>query len=161
MIPRMRPTFHRFVDCPPSVAQRRLRRYVERSESGYDGKFYPNHAILSVPPREEKFWSPQLSIDFESQNGGTLIRGLYSPRPSVWTMFMAMYAIVGFGGLIGVFFGASQWSLGMNAYGLWSAPVSLVLAGGVYLLARMGQWLSRDQISALRSFAEGALQSCE
>jgi hypothetical protein len=160
MIPRMRPSFQRYVNCPPSIAQRSLRSYVEDSESGYYGQFYPNHAILSVPEKQEHFWSPQLTLDFETADGGTLIRGLYSPRPSVWTMFMAMYAMVGFGGLIGLFFGASQWSLGMNATGLWSVPAALVLAGCVYLLSMLGQWLSRDQITALRSFAEGALQSC-
>jgi hypothetical protein len=76
-------------------------------------------------------------------------------------MFMALYAMVGFGGLIGVFFGISQWSLQMHPYGLWAGPGAVVLAGGVYSLALFGQWLSQDQIAALQSFAEGALRSCE
>jgi hypothetical protein len=161
MIPRMRPSFERFVAASPAVVQRHFRNFVAASGRGYAGQFYPNHIIINVPPSQAHFWSPQLSLDLESRDGGTLIRGLYSPRPSVWTMFMALYAMVGFGGLIGLFFGVSQWSLGMNAYGLWSGPAAAVLGGCVYSLALVGQWLSQDQIAALQSFAEGALRACD
>jgi len=157
----MRPSFERFVPVEPAMVQRNFRETVAASNRGYVGQFYPNHIIINVPPSQSHFWSPQLSLDLESRDGGTLIRGLYSPRPSVWTMYMALYAIVGFSGLIGLFFGVSQWSLGMNAYALWSGPAAAVLGGCVYSLSLVGQWLSQDQIAALQSFAQSALRSCE
>lgn len=158
---RMRPRFDRHVSCRPAQAQRRLKRYVEQSDAGYYGAFYTNHAVLNVPDDEEHFWSPQLSLDLESQpDGGTRIRGVYGPRPSVWTMFMAMYAFALFGGLIGVTFGVSQMSIGMSATGFLAAPVAVALAMFTYGLALVGQYLSRDQIRDLRAFVDEALNAC-
>lgn len=157
---RMRPTFERQFNCPPKQITQRLRTAFEHPDVTYRSDFYPHHIVVSVPSEEEHFWSPQLSLDLESTSEGTTVRGIYAPRPSVWTMFMAMYAFAAFGGTIGLVFGSSQWSLGMDATGLWALPGAAVLAACTYGLALVGQWLSRDQIDALRSFTDEALDAC-
>ena len=154
---RMRPTFERQFACPPKHVSQRLRTALKQSDVAYRSDFYTNHIVVSMPPGEEHFWSPQLSLDLEATASGTTVRGIYAPRPSVWTMFMAMYAFAAFGGTIGLVFGSSQWSLGMDATALWALPAALSLAAFTYGLALVGQWLSRDQIAALRSFTEAAL----
>jgi hypothetical protein len=156
----MRPTFERRFACPPKQITQRLRARLERNDVPYRGDFYPNHIIVSLPPEEEHFWSPQLSLDLQATNAGTVVRGIYAPRPSVWTMFMAMYAFAVFGGVIGVVFGSSQWTLGMEPTGLWAIPGAMALSAFTYGLALVGQWLSRDQIEALRAFTDRALDAC-
>lgn len=157
---RMRPTFERQFACPPKQISQRLRTAFQQPDVTYRSAFYPNHIVVSVPADEEHFWSPQLSLDLEATANGTIVRGIYAPRPSVWTMFMAMYAFAAFGGIIGLVFGSSQWSLGMDATALWALPGAVLLAAFTYGLALVGQWLSRDQITALRSFTETALDTC-
>ena len=153
--------FERHLACSPNEAEDMIQAYVESTNDGYSGSFYDKHVTISVPPEEEWFWSPQLSLDLQSHNGGTRVRGVYGPRPSVWTMFMAMYAIAGFTGFIGGIVGLTQWSLGMDAMWLWSIPAAVVLAVFTYALALVGQWLSRDQIDALQAYTERALNEAE
>ena len=157
---QIRPTFQQVLPCPPAKVIRFLKREVIQENAPCTGHFYDHHAILNVPEADQHFWSPQLSLDLESEPGGTHIRGLYGPRPSVWTMFMAMYAFAVFGGLIGVTFGVSQMSLDMYASGFWAAPGALVLTAFTYGLALVGQYLSRDQIRDLRAFVDDALDTC-
>jgi hypothetical protein len=156
----MRPTFERHFACPPKQITQRLRATLTRESVPYRGDFYANHIVVSVPTDDEHFWSPQLSLDLQATESGTVVRGIYAPRPSVWTMFMAMYAFAGFGGVIGMVFGSSQWSLGMEATALWAVPGALVMATLTYGLALVGQWLSRDQIRDLRTFTERSLDAC-
>lgn len=157
---RMRPQFKRHLPCSPAAAQRTLKRHVDQAEGRVQGDFYSNHAVLCVPPAEEHFWSPQLSIDFASTDAGTDVRGLFGPRPSVWTMFMASYAFAAFGGTIGITFGLAQWSLGMAAPALWAGPAAAVMAAATYGLALLGRALSRDQVETLRTVADAAWADC-
>ena len=51
------------------------------------------HAELFVPENERRVWSPWLSVTTESaQDGGSLVRGRFSPHPQV----QVVYAICGF-----------------------------------------------------------------
>ena len=159
---RMRPTFERYLSCSPSEAVDVLETHLEATaERGYTGEFYTNHALINVPEDEQWFWSPQLTLDFEAENGGTRIRGMYGPGPSVWTMFMAMYAIAAFVGSLGLLVGLTQWSINMTATGLWAVPASGALAAFTYGLALAGQALSRDQMDDLRAYASEALNEAD
>lgn len=158
---RMRPTFERHLSCSPDAAVEALQGHVEQSDDGYSGAFYDKHVIINVPRDDAWFWSPQLSLDLQSTNGGTRLRGVYGPRPSVWTMFMAMYAIAAFVGFIGGIVGLTQLSIDMSATALWAVPAAVTLAVFTYALALVGQWLSRDQIDALQAYAERALDDAE
>lgn len=158
---RMRPAFERHLSCSPNAAVEALQTHVEQSDDGYHGAFYDKHVVINVPDDEAWFWSPQLSLDLQPENGGTHLRGVYGPRPSVWTMFMAMYALAAFAAFLGGVVGGTQWSLGMDAPWLWSIPAGIVLALTTYALALVGQWLSRDQLDALYEYTEQALAAAD
>jgi len=157
---QIRPAFRRQLPCAPAKVIRYLKRELVQLDAPCTGSFYDRHAILDVPSDDQHFWSPQLSLDFEPFDGGTLIRGLFAPRPSVWTMYVAAYAILGFSGIIALLFGTSQWSLGMEASALWVLPFAGLLAVLVYGTAWAGQRLSRDQMEDLRVFIDDALDNC-
>ena len=158
---RMRPAFERHLSCSPHTAVAALQAHVESSDDGYHGSFYDKHVVINVPDDEAWFWSPQLSLDLQPEDGGTHLRGVYGPRPSVWTMFMAMYAIAAFVAFMGGLVGLTQWSLDMDAPVLWSIPAGAGLAVGTYALALIGQWLSRDQLDALYHYTEEALVAAD
>ncbi len=55
----------------------------------YRSKIVDGHVIIDVPTDESHFWSPQLNIEIEKiDNGKTIVRGLFGPKPQVWTLFM-------------------------------------------------------------------------
>ncbi|PEN13791.1 hypothetical protein CRI94_06900 [Longibacter salinarum] len=157
---QIRPTFQEVIPCAPAKVIRYLKREVIQQQAPCTGNFYDQHAILNVREEDQHFWSPQLSLDFESHRDGTLVRGLFAPRPSVWTMYVAAYAILGFSGIIALLFGTSQMSLGMSATALWVIPFAGILAAFVYGTAWIGQRLSRSQMVELRAFIDRALSDC-
>ena len=72
----------------------RINTELKNSESCL-GSVMAGHVTLYLPVNEQHYWSPQLSLSIEDTENGCLIRGLYGPRPSVWTMFVFIYFIIG------------------------------------------------------------------
>lgn len=156
----MRPRFEADLACPPAAALQQLRARLDAPDAPCHGAFYGAHVVLTVPPQAQHYWSPQLSLDVERRDGRTHLHGLFAPRPAVWTLFVALYAMAGFGGLVGVLFGLSQWGLDQPAHALWAVPAALVLAGVAYGLALVGQRLGASQMRLLRTFLDDALADC-
>jgi hypothetical protein len=121
---------------------------TENSDS-WLGKIVDNHVILKIPAKDQHYWSPQLTLELEDQNGETLVRGLFGPKPGVWTMFVFFYSSIGFLTLMGLIFGLSQMMLKMNAYGLWAVPIGGTILIGLFVVSKIGQKLSRAQMGQL------------
>ena len=112
---------------------------------------------FKIDERERRFWSPHLSVQISDTETGSQLFGRYSPRPEIWTMFMAIYAvtiIVIFGALI---FGYVQWTLGTMPWALVIAPLGLLLLIGLHVSSLVGQSFSSDQMHQLRERLELAL----
>tara|TARA_R110001632_G_scaffold217616_1_gene346356 strand:- start:1394 stop:1891 length:498 start_codon:yes stop_codon:yes gene_type:complete len=53
------------------------------------------HVFIRILKREQHFWSPQLHLEItEDQTNGTILKGLFGPNPTVWTMFMFFHFIL-------------------------------------------------------------------
>lgn len=115
------------------------------------------YASLYLPEIEQHFWSPHLSLTFDTDESGSILRGRYGPKPTVWTMFLFIYAIIGFALLIITIIGLSNYSLDRSAAILWWIPVLLFLFLSLYLVAFFGQKLGHDQMLVLHQFIENAL----
>lgn len=117
-----------------------------------------HHIVLRIPVEEQHYWSPQLSLTIEDKaDEGALIRGLYGPRSSVWLMFVFLYSSLGAISLFVAITGFSQLSLGMSAPALWALPVAAVIALTLYLFAKAGERLGKDEMHRLRNFMDAAL----
>lgn len=115
--------------------------------------------MLKVRPEEMVFWSPQLQISIDPHlKGGSMVRGLFGPRPAVWGLFIALYAAIGFSTVMGVIFGYSQWTLGQPAMALWAGPVGIVAAVVVYIVGRTGRRLGMQQMRELKAFLDETLE---
>ena len=86
-----------------------------------------------------------------------MIRGLFGPRPQVWTMFVLFYSTIGFAALIVLVFGLSYWSLGKSTLILWWVPVLAALYLTLYLVAYFGQRLGKVQMILLQKFIDKLL----
>lgn len=155
---RIRPRFK--VESPFSEEEihQRLRRALSAPGAPCMGKIITGHIVLMIPPEEQHYWSPQLSLSIEPlEGGGSLIRGLYGPKPSIWAMFTLGYAAIGilmfFLGIIGF----SSLSLGKEAGILWILPLLALAAAILYLIAQFGQKVGVEQTFTLHHFYEDTL----
>ena len=118
-----------------------------------------NHVFIKFPKQKQHFWSPQLHIEIDDVNEKkSVIRGLFGPNPTVWTMFMFFHFLVA-----GLFIGFAVW-----AYSLWSLkhPYFIQIMGMVamiiiwfvlYFAGRMGKTKGKEEIKQLCSFLEKTL----
>lgn len=141
----------------PQEVFSRIQQFLQQKDAPCTGTFLSSFAILRIPPEQQHLWSPELSIEAEETAEGTLIRGLFSPKPPVWTFFASLYFFVIFVGVAGGFYGLIQLNLGIKPDAFWAVPLSLVLLAGAYATAYTGQKLSQEQMVTMRDFLEQSL----
>lgn len=155
---RIRPRFRKEVSDAPEIVMEKIKSALDSSRAKCKGNIVDHHVILRIPLSQQHYWSPQLALEFESKNGGSLIRGLYGPKPGVWTMFVFFYSAIGFLTMMGLIFGLSQMMLHMNAYGLWTVLVGAILLTGLFLTSKIGQRLGLDQMHQLKDFLDDSIK---
>lgn len=134
-----------------------IRHRIDDPSEKIAGTVLPEYAVLKIPIEDQHYWSPELSLSLEETENGTIVRGLFGPRPVVWTLFASFYAFTAFALLIGIFVGYPQWSLGQTPYALWLIPVALILFGSAYAVALSGQKLGQKEMLHLRNILSDIL----
>lgn len=154
--PRMRPRFEVAVPYSPANTHRHFLAHLEQPECPVTATLAGNHLHLNMHEKVKRIWSPQLNLEIISDPKGSVIHGHFGPRPDIWTLAMALYAISGFAVLMGIMFAISQWLLDMQVWAGWVILGGILLAAIVYILALIGQWLSQDQMDELMAFVQNA-----
>jgi hypothetical protein len=154
---RIRPRIRVESPLTPEQIYALISEKLEKSKPNIEGSVLPDFATLSPPNEDQYFWSPQLTMTIESTENGSLIRGLYGPKPQVWTMFVFFYSIIGFACLIISMVGLSLWTLNKDASVLWLIPALMLLFLSLYLVAYLGQKFGQKQMICLHQFMEECL----
>jgi hypothetical protein len=154
---RIRPRIHLESGLHPDEVIERIARLLSDDRCNCEGHYRRNYATITIPEEEQHLWSPQLTITLEKTDSGSLVRGLYGPKPSIWTMFFFFYAFIAFAAMIIGMIGLSFWSLGKPAPILWLVPILAVVFLSLYLVAYSGQKLGHKQIVKLHRFIEEVL----
>jgi hypothetical protein len=149
---QIRPRFKMVVPESPAILLRQFMDRLGDPKSDCRGSVVQHHVLLRLPQADQHYWTPNLSLELEEHPDGTLVRGLFGPRPAVWTLFMFIYSAIGFFTLMGTIYGLSQWMLKMPPSGLYALPAGIVLMSSIYLVSRAGQRLSRQQMHRLYRF---------
>ena len=155
---RVRPRFRKNVTDTPEMVSAKIKSALEYEDETCSGTIVKNYVVLKIPTSQQHYWSPQLTLELESIKNGTLIRGLYGPKPGVWTMFVFFYSSIGFLTLMGLIFGLSQMMLKMDPYGLWSVLIGGVLLIGLFVVSKIGQGLGMNQMLQLKDFLDNSLK---
>lgn len=120
-----------------------------------------DHLVLTVPERDQHFWSPWLTVEVTPLRGGAHLFARFSPHPSVWTAFAFGYlalgtitavalAIAGSGLLVR---GAGQpWSLWVAA----GCAIGMVV---MWWVSQVGQRIARDQMALLTGELDRAIDA--
>lgn len=121
-------------------------------------RFYERQLEVRVASAQRHLWSPQLKLWLTVHDDHIHIRGKFGPEASVWTMFMAGYAVGGMTLLAGLMVWGSQMSLrGGAQWGVWILLGGLIITTMVYGLSHVGRYISRDQMRAFYRVARGTI----
>ncbi len=137
--------------------QKLLEKFKKNLEDGnckYCSKIVDTHIIIDVPIEENHFWSPQLIIEIEKiKDDKTIVKGLFGPKPQVWTLFMFFHfavavAFIGFSVMVYV-----QWTLKSDMMFALIMVISLpILWIIMYFLGRIGKKTGHKQMNELHEF---------
>ena len=118
-----------------------------------------NHVFIRLPKHKQHFWSPQLDLDISSfEPGKTVLRGLFGPKPAVWTMFMFFHFVVAC-----LFIAAGAWAYSNASL---EEPfitqivimfLLIIVWFVLYFAGRMGKAAGKDEMHDLHRFMRKTL----
>lgn len=158
---RIRPRFKVWVNATLAEVQQHIERDLRKPESGCHGVFTHGHFYIKLPQKDRHFWSPQLNISLEPSEGGTLVRGLYGPNPTLWVMFTFCYGVLSVLILFISIVGLSNWSLGIDASILWIVPFLFAIIIGIYIFNLVGRGIASKEMFVLQRFWENNMARYE
>ena len=133
---------------------------MEDPPAGIKGIIIDNHIILDITQENQHYWSPQLNFRIEQDEADknkSIVSGLIGPKPSVWTMFMFIYFMIGIIGFFLSSFGVSKLMLGEYSNWILAIPIAILLMLSAYGVGKYGEHLAKDQIELLKQFVRDAI----
>lgn len=157
---RVRPRFEIETHVSVEEVVNKIKTSLEEGDSIVQARIRNGYATLFLPLEEQHFWSPELTINVEKSetDKGSIISGLYGPRPAVWTAFVFIYSVLAFAILIVCIIGFANKSIGNSSSILWLLPVLILILIAFYLSSYFGQRLAHDQMLILHDFVEDNIQ---
>lgn len=134
-----------------------LKSKLSKNTDEIHGPVLKDYAMINLPLQDQFIWSPQLGIDFIEEKSGTLVKGFFGPKQSIWLFFMFIYIVCGFVSVFGSIIAMSQFSMGKSPSGIYPLPVCVLLSLGVYYSSIQGKKKSRPQMLILMNFILMAL----
>ncbi|MBE15431.1 MAG: GTP-binding protein [Cytophagaceae bacterium] len=149
----LRPRFSLDLPLPPET----ILHYFE-GESSKASDFVisriDDHVFIRIPKHKQHFWSPQLHLEiYQIEQQPTVLKGLFGPSPTVWTLFMFLHFAV-----VLLFIAAGVWlytqvSLGDTYVAPLIAMILLILVWIVlYVAGRLGKRAGYKEMISLQTY---------
>jgi hypothetical protein len=155
---KMQPTIAVAIPISADQAMIEIRRAIESTSLHSHAQSAGRCVEFKIADQDQRFWSPHLSVQVSDADSGSRLFGRFSPRPEIWTMFMAIYFVAAIGGFGSVIYAYAQWALGTTPWALLGLPIGFVIILGLHIASVIGQNLSSDQMTLLRSQLDHALE---
>ena len=125
----------------------------------YCGKVVNHHVVIDVPKENNHFWSPQLHIEIEkNEENITFVKGLFGPKPTVWTLFMFFHFAVAITFFVFLVIAYSKWSLKEDfTFAMIMCIAMPILWIVLYFLGQLGKRKGYKQMLELDSFMKQVL----
>ena len=120
------------------------------------GQVFRDSAV--VCPVKQHTWSPHLHVTFIEEGEEVEAYGRFAPHPSIWTLFMATYFVLGLLGMAATLYGTSLLMMD-KAHWLWwmlGGPASVLAIAFIFGASLIGQGLGADEMHVLRRLVEKA-----
>lgn len=131
----------------------------ELSKSDYLTRFSDGHIIIDIPKNEAHFWSPQLHLEVVwVTSDKSILKGLFGPKPQVWTLFMFIHFVVGVSFLIFSAVLYVNWNLNEG----YLLPLVMVIFLPLfwvllYFLGRIGKSTGKAQMKNLHALMRAVI----
>lgn len=139
----------------------KFQRNVKNATCKYCVKDIDGHIFIDIPAEENHFWSPQLHFEIEEiDESKSIVKGLFGPKPQVWTLFMFIHFAMAF-----AFIGFSivayvKWSLKSEYKTALMITLALpILWVIMYFLGSIGKRRGYKQMDELYGFMMETLKS--
>ena len=159
----MRPHFDIPLSGDGSDVLAAVKEGLDASGAPFVGGVLASHGYLRMPRRERSLLSPNLNLELLEERGTTTLRGRFTPHPSVWMGFMAVFLVLGMIGLGGLMYGFAQLTLTEREtpWSMLAAPVCGGLIAFVYGAAFVAQGLVQDEMYSMRAWVENIARVVE
>lgn len=155
---QMQPTFTLDFSVSRQEALSRIRTALQDRDLVNHAVAAGNCVDYAIAREDQAFWSPHLSVQFSDTELGCQLLGRFSPRPEIWTLFMAIDAAALIATFASLIYAYVQWSLGDEPWAGLVAPAGLLIIGGLHVASLIGQRLSSSQMKLLRKRLDDTLQ---
>ena len=127
---------------------------LKKETTKFRGNFVDGHLFISVSKKDEHFWSPQLHLEIlEKTEKTSTLKGLFGPKPQVWTLFMFIHFIIGFSFLAFCVVLYTKFSLKESLF----FPITMMIVLPfiwiiLYILGKLGKDTGKNQMKDLHDF---------
>ena len=154
----LKPRFKMEFDEKEAVILDKFKSNLESGNCKYCSQIVGHHVIIDVPTEEEHFWSPQMHVEIEKEEGKTIVRGILGPKPKIWTLFMFFHFIVAITFFIFFVIFYTKWSLkGDYTFALIMCIVMPIIWLVLYFVGQLGKKFGYDQMVDLHDFLMNTL----
>ena len=154
---QLRLRFKKTSSLKPEKIFERIEKQFDLPKAQFTGWVSTKHAMINIREGKRQYWSPQLNIEVEEIEKGSLIRCLYGPNPTVWTLFIFFYMLISFLGLANAMYGLTQLTLNYTPWAFGAVPIFVFLLLAVYYVARIRQKMGNEQMTVLQAFLDEVL----
>ena len=150
----LRPRFKIESDKSESDLIDRFKGNLNSGECKYCSRIVDNHIFIDVPSDQDHFWSPQLHLEVvEGKESQGVIKGLFGPKPQVWTLFMFLHFAIGILFLVFVTMLYVRWTLNTSLlFPIIMVTVLPIIWVVFYILGRLGRLKGKNQMEELHQF---------
>ncbi len=150
----LKPRFQRERSEDKVVIIEKFKNEFAQGGSKFSGKIVGHHIIIDVPQEEAHFWSPQLHAEVgESEANNTIVKGLFGPKPTVWSLFMFVHFGVALAFSVFLVLLYTRWSLKQDyKFAFFMCMLMPILWFALYFLGRIGKRKGLHQTEELRHY---------
>lgn len=156
----LRPRFKIDFDDSQEHILQKFKSNLAEGDCKYCSKIVDGHIVIDVPKEDDHFWSPQLQIEIEkAEDEKSTVKGLFGPKPTVWTLFMFIHFALGTAFIAFSIMGYVQYMLKKdNTFALTMIVVIPVIWVLMYFFGRIGRRAGHKQMEELHHFVEKTLE---
>ena len=136
-----------------------LKNNLKDKSCEFRSKIVGFHVVIDVPEEEEHYWSPQMHAEIIHENDQTIVKGLLSPKPKVWTFFIFLHFIVAITFFVFLVMFYTQYILKQDFKFSMIMCIAMPIAWIVlYLIGQFGKKLGYEQMVELHDLLVSSLK---
>ncbi len=155
----LKPRFREELKESKTVVLKQFEDVFAEKQHKFRTKIANDHVVIDVPRAEDHFWSPQLQIEIVEEDDKTFLKGLFGPKPQVWTMFMFFHFAVGVAFFVFLIMAYTKYSLKQDyqfaMYMCIAMPIIWIL---FYVFGQIGKKKGYSQMLEMDEFLKEILK---